>query len=852
VFVEVVMANEEVCAVNLSKLSKPEQEEVRKEIKRLIRKAEQSSDISDINDAIMIALDEYEKMVAVAAKIEKRNAYLNRRAQQEMYDYISTNWSDNPTEGMMAYLVGSQRERLGARRSVAVSIEAQQNLYKNILRAKLTKAGMMPDAKSGKFDKEIYKAMDAIHRGDDLGKFSDSAVALARIYDDVNKMMRNDANKSGAVIGELDGFVVSRHHDMFKVRADRQGWVDWMINNVDWDRSFPGIDDADRLKMLEKQANEFASGEHVSVQAGDDPGKGLKGFSSIAKRMSKNRVYHFKSADAEFEYGNKFGEANLLRSIISAAEQRGRSVAMMKRLGPNAEMNMDNVITKYKENISRSGITGDAAEKMEDIGNKYEKIKENIMPVLTGRSMIPGNHLASTLESLLLTIQRTASLGGSAIMSVVGDSGVHAYNVARMNGNIAGLFEGYGEYIGGLFRNLNDPEVQDLLADLAVTNDYLIGTLPHRFGTETAAITRTQRSIQNIENQFFFWNGQYFADTRARASAAIGIATRFGRNADKSFDGLRDGFKSLLNTHMIDADDWDLMRQSLKDYQGTNVLNIEGIKNLPDDVVDKYLSAKGVKANKFNRDRELQDLIDRTRGMFQDQQGYSILAADARLRAMMFGGSKSGTPVGTVRKAFWQFKQFPAAFIQKMWGREIYSQSPMHSKVINISGIMAMSVFSGYMALTVTDLRKGRKPRVLTGDGGKDAALITESFFKGGGAGVYGDFLYSMMQDQYGNSPVSKFMGPSYADVDSMSKGISAIMNGDYEKGGDILTKVGISNIPFANIPPLKAALDYAILNQLSETLSPGMLRRSENRLRKEKGQEYFMMKPSETMLFGR
>lgn len=844
------MASEGFCEVNLGKLTAGEQEQVKKDITRLIRKAELNSDISDINEAVMVALDDYQKMVEVAAKIEKRNAYLNRVAQYEIYDYISTNWKDNPAEGLYAFLVGSQREEIGARRSVAVSIEVQQNRYKNVLRAKLTAANLMQEAKSGKFDKEVFEAMDALHKGKDVSDFSDTAVNLARVYDDVNKMIRSDANKSGAVIGELDGFVVSRHHDMFKVRQDKQGWVDWMMQRVDWDRSFPGIDDVDKIKMLEKQANEFASGAHITMDISEGPGKGFKGYSSVAKRMSKNRVFHFKEAADEFEYGVKWGEQNLLRSIISSAESRGRSIGMMKRLGPNPEMNLDKVVEKYINDRNKSGLGIDDAT-TEKFSQAVKNIKKNVMPVLTGRAQIPGDHVAATVESLLLSVQRTSSLGGSAITSLIGDSSMHAYNVMRMDQSVWGLFKGYGEYASGLFRNLNDPEVQELLADMAVTNDFLIGTLPHRFGTETASITKAQRGIQNIENQFFFWNGQYFVDTRARAQSALGMATRIGKNTRKSFDELKGSYKTLFNTHGIDAADWDIMRQSLTKYNDIDVIDIEGISGLPDNVISGYMSSKGIKDNPYNRQRAIQDLIDRTRGMFQDQQGYSIFAADTRLRAMMFGGDQAGTAMGAIRKSFWQFKQFPMALIQRVYGREIYSKSPFHAKVMNLSAFMMVSLFAGYTQLVVTDLRKGREPRLFTGDPQRDRALVMESFFRGGGGGVYGDFLYNMLQDKYGNSPLGKFMGPTYGDVESLSKGIGYLMMGDYEKGGDILARVGMGNIPFANIPPLKAGLDYLILNQMQELVSPGILARSEQRLREEKGQEYMFLRPSETMLFG-
>lgn len=48
-------------------------------------------------------------------------------------------------------------------------------------------------------------------------------------------------------------------------------------------------------------------------------------------------------------------------------------------------------------------------------------------------------------------------------------------------------------------------------------------------------------------------------------------------------------------------------------------------------------------------------------------------------------------------------------------------------------------------------------------------------------------------------------------------------------------------SIPFLNLFYIKTAFDYIIGYQLMETLSPGVLRRVENRMERDYGQEFYL-----------
>lgn len=835
------MADENVCQINLTGLNEEDQEMVKDQVKRLLAKAEEV-DIQSLDDAVNASLKDYTEKLLAAAKIQKRNAYLNKVKRQEYVDYVLSNWGDDAAEGLVTYLVGTQLERTGSRRSVDVAIAQTQNRYKTMLGAKLTNANLLNQFRSGAFDEQIYMAMYALDNKKPLTGLTTEAVEIAKILNSVMEVLRTEANKNGAFIGDLPGYVVSRGHDMFKIDKDKQGWINWMLASVDWAKSLPGLPEKDRIKVLTKQVKEFAAGVHVTDSIGE-PGTG-QGFSSIAKSMSKSRMYHFKTPELEFEYNKRFGYEGLANSVLSNIESKGRNIAMMQRLGPNAKNTVQNVYNDILKVYAENGVLADS-DQMRKLEKAIKDINTKFMPMLTGETSIPGNHMAATIESILLSIERMASLGGSAIASLFGDSVTGAMNVARMEKGFSGFMTGMHEYVRAQATNIKDPAAMDELMDTGTTFEASLGMVASHWSQHDAAVTKGQRGIRNVENQFFFWNGQYYVDNHARAGAAMSLNSRIGLRINKSFDEIDGGYKTLFDSHNIGKAEWDIARLSTrKGFYGTDVIHIEGIKDLDVSVIDQYLAAKKIKPTKYQRTKAQDEIISRFRSMFQDQQGYQILSADARLRANMYGGGQAGTLSSFVRKSFFQFKQFPLSYIQKALGKDIYSNAPWQDKVMNVAATVIVTTIGGYVTGMVRDALAGKTPKEF------NEKTLKEAVFRGGGLGIYGDLLNQMYNDTYGTDIVTAIGGPVLRDVITTSDIGSGILQGDPKKITNSTVKLISENIPFSNIPVFKSIVDYIFMNSVKEFMNPGSLQRVENKLQQNYDQTYWMNKPSETMLF--
>jgi hypothetical protein len=115
------------------------------------------------------------------------------------------------------------------------------------------------------------------------------------------------------------------------------------------------------------------------------------------------------------------------------------------------------------------------------------------------------------------------------------------------------------------------------------------------------------------------------------------------------------------------------------------------------------------------------------------------------------------------------------------------------------------------------------------------------SLAQGGGGGLYGDFLFGQARDRYGHSAFAAMMGPTFGDVESLYSVLrGGIDDEDFGKN-KILAKsfyMTKTHMPFVNLFYTRLAFDYLILNRMQEEVSPGSLRRTEEKFGKL-GQRY-------------
>jgi hypothetical protein len=229
-------------------------------------------------------------------------------------------------------------------------------------------------------------------------------------------------------------------------------------------------------------------------------------------------------------------------------------------------------------------------------------------------------------------------------------------------------------------------------------------------------------------------------------------------------------------------------------------------------------------------------ITDRNRGLF----------------GLGLGGTRPGTPEGELARFFMQFKNWPVAMARQTFDAEFRSGRPLSSSIPGTFQLIAGMTILGYLRNTLAGMASGKNPAPIT------PATLFHSLAQGGGAGIYGDFLFGN-SSRFGQSIAETMAGPVLGQgLDLLSSTWNDLR--DYATGekknldstAEALVRTGQRMLPFVNLYYARLAADYLVFHSLQESVNPGYLERSERRLRQQTGQTYWLSPSEHAQTFGR
>lgn len=788
------------------------------------------------------SLDSVEKQIKAtadqiraAALLEKRNAMLNRRALLKLEDYVETNFADMPELGFEAILVGVMKgARQGSRFSTS---NVQGELFTKHamgLIADMEERGLHELFVSGQIDEHIYKAIHEIDaEAPNLDNIPDEAVQIAKIIRKYNESLRRLANSYGADIGKISGYLVKQTHDAGRILRDRTGWYDFMGENLDWDRSFPDTvgDPKARKKILDDLYVSLSSGVHLASKA-DAVSTGFKGMANIGKKMSHERVLHFKDATAEYKYAREYGAGKLTEGVIYGIEKMAQDTGILMQLGPNAENNLN----RLKESLLKKVKAEGNPEKLAKVNKKIDRAMNTFWPQVNGLARVPGNAILADVSQTTRAVQMWSKLGG-AMLSSVADIPAYAADVRYGGGT---MLSGMGEAVESVITSVPAKDQARMGAALSVFHDGLLSATTKRFDATDSRAGKTSA----ITSVFFKMTGLRWFTDQLRTGYARARAHELTFFKDIAWDGLSEGKKRTLGLYGIDADSWGVVKQGISEgADGRAYMTPEAVAELPDEVFAAYLEKRGDKATKRSIYDARNEIESQFRTYFYDRAMTAVLEPDAKTRGYLFGDTRPGTVDGELRRHIMLFKSFTATVIQKPLAREVYgygatslreAAANRNGEMVGLANFIAWNVAFGYLAMTSKDLVKGRTPR-----DPRDWQTFLAAAAQGGGFGIYGDFLFGDLKNRYGGSATSTLLGPTAGTFDSLINITQKWRDG--EDAAAEAYRTLINHTPFINLFYTKWALDYLILSNMAEAMSPGYIRRMEKRLKEQNGQEMLL-----------
>lgn len=748
---------------------------------------------------------------------------------------------------------GALRSGVGTNVSVALSrVENLENFSRTFKQALDRVPGLREAAESGKLDKPMFQALDAIDRGIEF-KAKDATEQLAHEYAKAIKELRDEIYRAKAsgnpFLEKASDYLLKQFHDSDRIR--NVGKVQWVTDAMKafGELSFPG------KTMLEKTAIFADIYDRIvdGTWGGADQDFGSSNhFGDIWRQQAKARQLVASDWSASYEYFSKYGPETAYDGLHRTMGRAATDIAMTDKFGPIPNAMYEAVFKRVLQSLDGEAKTH--FENRKGIFDEYYRI-------VKGSQIAPAESQLARNARGALTLTYLAH-AGAAVLRSIQDPAIAGSLARDFNGKT--IFENSADIMAAFaksFANIEDARKamsavgvylkaahMDLLSDLGThEKPGKIAKLGEAMGNLSLMQRRTDAMRAGV--------GTYWAHMLADESP-------------KSYASLSDRQKQFLARYDIQAPHWEAIRQSLGHINDTPVITPENIRALPDDVAEKFLRDSGQHTGENSPSQRLLDkgryqLSNRVGVMINEMADLGSAHMDTRQRSALWGDSNLNSWKGVAWRLVTQFKS-AAVVANDVMRRSYFSgDGPKGS----YSGMMQYAVSALFLATAgeyVKQFLEGKTPESF--NPAENPAFALKMMAMSGAAGIWGDNLLSELDrgdtTSRGLSLAKGLLGPiPGAAIDTASLALqpaaefAGLAKPDKHLGSKI-ANTAISQIPFQNLFWAKSGLNYALFNSIRNWAGPGYLDHLQQRTEQTAGlfgkqQQYFLDKAKPTATLG-
>jgi hypothetical protein len=313
------------------------------------------------------------------------------------------------------------------------------------------------------------------------------------------------------------------------------------------------------------------------------------------------------------------------------------------------------------------------------------------------------------------------------------------------------------------------------------------------------------------------------------------MARHFGGLRGRAFADIGQSEARSMRSFDIGPAEWDALNAApwTIGNHGHDFLTPDAAGHIPDAAAVAWIAASG--RSDLTRDQARDVLGNRVRAYFADRQDYAVINPGIRERAAMYHGTAADDPLGIVLRLVAQFKSFMFASVLRQWGREIHGGQGALGAAYGMTQFAVTATALGLVSNGLAQLLKGQDPFSQWDE--RPGEAIAAGFLRGGGASIVGDFLMGQF-NRHGSGLAEYLAGPTIADATKALSAWGKMRSGENPAGDLVSLARGIT--PFQNFIWTKMATDGLIWNGLAELAQPGFQKRTERRLKKTQGVEFF------------
>lgn len=541
-------------------ITKQQAEEILQAIDDLAKQKKSEGPQVALEQAIMTEVGQMASQMKMAALIEKRNSLINYSIRKKALFQVRQ--FKNEGEGLLSLLVGSIKSKFGSKYSVDAQIHALQSEFIGKLVQGLEADDLLPVFASGKLDEEIAKELWNLPKGQKPISGSPEAFKIAKLVNNLQIELVARQNRAGAWIHLMPGYIVRQSHDMAKIRAaGKDAWIEYVLPKLDIKETFGDLDPSKHRDFLSGAYDGLATGIHYRASSSNVEQDasytllGFKGPKNLSKKVSQERILHFKDAGAWFEYNSSFGHGNLREAIVSGLENSSRNLGLMQALGTNPKAMVERLLSDIRK--SNKGNVK-ALDSIRDI-KVMNRFKE-----LDGTTNIPDNVSLAKLGRVARILQNVSKLGGALISSIT-DLPTQAAELRYQGVPLMGAwFNAFWNPI----RGRSSGEQREIAQLLGVGFDGLIGNVLSKFDASDSA----PGTMSKLQQRFFKLNGMNYWNDAHMTGVTLMSSAHIASHADKTWADVPDSLKNLLSQYAIGDREWPLIKGMVRESNGTKFI----------------------------------------------------------------------------------------------------------------------------------------------------------------------------------------------------------------------------------------------------------------------------------------